>query len=64
MITTGRKPNLFLIGAPKCGTTSLASYLSDHPQIFVSDPKEPHFFNTDSENRKTWNWEEYEAIFK
>ncbi len=41
------KPNLFLVGAPKCGTTSLHNYLGQHPGIFMSDPKEPHYFSTD-----------------
>ena len=40
-------PNFFILGAPKCGTTSLAHWLSKHPSIFISDPKEPRFFNTD-----------------
>lgn len=38
-------PNLFIPGAPKCGTTSLHRYLAQHPQVFMSDPKEPHFFD-------------------
>ena len=38
------KPNLFIIGATKCGTTSLHNYLNAHPQIFMSEPKEPGFF--------------------
>ena len=38
------KVNLFLIGAPKCGTTSLANYLSLHDKIFVPKIKEPHYF--------------------
>lgn len=42
-----KKPNFFIIGAPKCGTTSMAAWLSEHPQIFMSDPKEPYFFSTD-----------------
>lgn len=42
-----RKPNFFIIGAPKCGTTSLAAYLSEHPNVYMSPIKEPHFFNTD-----------------
>lgn len=42
-----RKPNFFIIGAPKCGTTSLAAYLSDHPNVYMSSVKEPHFFNDD-----------------
>ncbi len=41
------KPNLFIIGAPKCGTTALAAYLSDHPNIFVCPIKEPFFFDRD-----------------
>lgn len=39
--------SFFLIGAPKCGTTSLAKHLSAHPEISFSDPKEPHFFSPD-----------------
>ena len=38
------RPNLFLVGAAKSGTTSLANYLDQHPDIFVSAPKEPNFF--------------------
>jgi hypothetical protein len=41
------KPNFFIIGAPKCGTTSLAAWLADHQNIYMSPTKEPHFFNTD-----------------
>ncbi|MGH8126821.1 MAG: sulfotransferase family protein, partial [Gammaproteobacteria bacterium] len=47
----GPVPNLFLVGAPKCGTTSLYEYLRRHPQIFFpfsSDDygrvKEPNHF--------------------
>jgi Sulfotransferase family len=40
------KPNFFILGAPKCGTTSLAVWLSEHPHIYMPQ-KEPHFFNTD-----------------
>lgn len=38
------KPNFFIVGAPKAGTTSLSSYLSDHPQVFIPKNKEPSFF--------------------
>src|SRR5688572_22560028 len=34
-----------IVGAPRCGTTSLARYLSSHPSICFSTPKEPHFFS-------------------
>jgi hypothetical protein len=42
-----RKPNFFIVGAPKCGTTALHAYLGSHPNIFLSEPKEPNFFSTD-----------------
>jgi hypothetical protein len=38
-------PNFFIIGAPKCGTTSLADWLSQHPGIFMCRPKEPHYYS-------------------
>lgn len=41
------RPNFFIVGAPKCGTTAWADYLATHPDIGFSDVKEPHFFNTD-----------------
>ena len=41
------KPNFFIAGAPRCGTTALYSYLRQHPDVFLPDYKEPHFFNTD-----------------
>ena len=44
---TDGMPNLFIIGAPKCGTSALAHYLSEHPNVFFSDPKEPFFLSDD-----------------
>ena len=38
------KPNLFIVGFAKCGTTALHEYLSTHPNVHPSFPKEPHFF--------------------
>jgi hypothetical protein len=37
-------PNFLIIGAQKAGTTSVYEYLSQHPDLFMSTPKEPHFF--------------------
>ena len=45
----GPRPNLFIIGAMKSATTSLHSYLSSHPEIFMSDPKEPSYFAEESQ---------------
>jgi len=44
-------PNLIVIGAAKCGTTSLHEYLDEHPQISMSREKELHFFV----DRKNWS---------
>ncbi|MEM9515311.1 MAG: sulfotransferase [Actinomycetota bacterium] len=44
---TGQLPTLYIIGAPKCGTTSLAQYVSEHPHAFVGYPKEPSYWSTD-----------------
>src|SRR5688500_5255551 len=38
-------PNLFLLGAAKCGTTSLHAILGQHPDIHACWGKEPTFFN-------------------
>jgi hypothetical protein len=38
-------PNLFIVGAAKAGTTALYRYLDEHPDIYMSPLKEPHFFS-------------------
>jgi hypothetical protein len=42
-----KTPNLFIIGAPRCGTTSLFAALKQHPDVYTSVLKEPHFYATD-----------------
>lgn len=54
-------PNVFLAGAPKCGTTSLASWLSTHPKCFVTPKKEPHFFG--DYLRRNMSISEYEGLY-
>lgn len=46
------KPNFFIVGAPKCGTTSLHEYLQRHPDVFMPFFKEPHFFGSDLEGSR------------
>jgi Sulfotransferase family len=36
-------PNFLIIGSAKSGTTALFEYLEQHPEVFLSNPKEPHF---------------------
>lgn len=57
-----KKTNFFIIGAPKCGTTSLAAWLAEHPSIYMSAVKEPHFFNVDG-TRFTKTLSDYDALF-
>lgn len=38
-------PNFFILGAGRSGTTTLAAVLREHPDIFMSTPKEPTFFS-------------------
>jgi hypothetical protein len=41
-----RKPDFFIVGAPKCGTTAMATYLGSHPEIFITT-EEFHYFGSD-----------------
>ena len=41
------RPDFFIVGAPKCGTTALYQYLRSHPQIFMPFHKEPLYFGQD-----------------
>jgi hypothetical protein len=50
------RPNLFVIGAMKSGTTSLHSYLAAHPQVFMSTPKEPRFFTKENVSSDYLEW--------
>ncbi|ADE13800.1 hypothetical protein Nhal_0617 [Nitrosococcus halophilus Nc 4] len=65
-----RIPNLFIIGAPKCGTTALSHYLAGHPMIFMAEQsgtKEPDFFDKDLAlshiPQKIRDWESYLGLF-
>jgi hypothetical protein len=41
---TIKLPNFLIVGASRCGTTSLYHYLKEHPDVFMSRIKEPSFF--------------------
>ena len=45
-----KEPNFFIVGAPRCGTTALYSYLSEHPNIFMPGVKELNYFADDFPN--------------
>ncbi len=43
-------PNFFILGAGRCGTTSLAEHLRRHRDVFIPEMKEPSFF------ADSWQW--------
>ena len=67
MSDTRKYPNFFIVGAPRCGTTSMYEYLREHPQIFMPNVKEPHYFGKDLTrigNAYKWTESEYLNLFK
>lgn len=63
---SAKKPNFFIVGAPKSATTSMHYYLRQHPEIFMSIPKEPFYFGSDldSHQLKTRDRREYHSFFQ
>jgi len=62
-----KNPNLFIVGAPKSGTTFLYHYLKQHPDIYFPNFKEPHFFGSDLMRRNgayNLSLDEYQDLFK
>lgn len=56
------KPNFFIVGAPKCGTTAMDEYLRQHPDIFMAK-KELHFFGSDIPRKERISKPEYLSHF-
>ena len=57
------KPQFFIVGAPKCGTTALWHWLRQHPQIYLPEKKELHYFGQDLDMYHS-SLEEYLDWFK
>ena len=54
-----RKPDFFLIGAAKAGTSSLFQYLVQHPRVFIPSIKEIYFFSDRAPPGKERTLEQY-----
>lgn len=62
-----KKPNLFIVGVPRAGTTSLYNYLKEHPEVFMSPVKGPNYFGEKSNNNFPEyhkNEKKYSSLFK
>ena len=58
-----RWPDFFLVGAPKCGTTTLFRYLEANEALFLAPEKEPGFFCADLPFRHVTSEPDYAALF-
>lgn len=47
-------PNFFIVGAPRCSTGSMWTYLKGHPEVFMPVDKELYFFDRDLWGREKW----------
>jgi hypothetical protein len=58
-------PNFFIAGMPRCGTSSMVTYLKQHPDVYLSPFKEPHFFSKDLNMPTNYIWREelYSSLF-
>ena len=64
-------PNFIIVGAAKSGTTSLYHYLSEHPDVFMTNPKEVNYFSAEEitqqglyyKDHKTLSFEAYKELF-
>ncbi len=57
-------PDFVIVGAPKCGTTAIHTTLRQHPQLFLSGIKEPHYFARDfPRRREVETIEDYDHLF-
>ncbi|MGB0652276.1 MAG: sulfotransferase family protein [Thermoplasmatota archaeon] len=58
------RPNFFLIGAPKSGTSAMCAYLRQHPEVFLPRLKEPYWFSSDLLNPpRVHSEKEYLGLF-
>lgn len=55
-------PNYLVIGAQKSATSSVCDLLAQHPEVFMTDPKEPYFFSNEEVWSKGLGW--YESLFE
>ena len=57
-------PNFLIIGVPKAGTTSLYYWLKQHPEVYMSPIKEPHYFSQIGNKDHITDWDDYLRLFE
>lgn len=57
-------PDFFLLGAPKCGTTTVAQWLKEQDSLFLPSVKEPNFFNFDEKMYASHTEKQYFDLYK
>ncbi|NOU51952.1 sulfotransferase [Pseudoalteromonas sp. JBTF-M23] len=60
-----QRPNLFIVGAPRSGTSALYLSLKQHPEVSLSVLKEPHFLADDLpiQPHTLTDWQDYQSLF-
>ncbi len=56
-------PNFLIVGVPKAGTTSVYYWLNQHPQVYMSPIKEPHYFSQIGNEDHINSWDNYVKLF-
>jgi hypothetical protein len=54
-----QRPTFLILGTSRAGSTSLYHYLSQHPDVFMSEPKEPRFFFMEYKRGPDYYWQSY-----
>jgi hypothetical protein len=58
-----KRPNFFIVGAPRCGTTAMSEYLRTHPHVYFAPIKEPYYFSSDFSGYGIRSEAEYLRLF-
>lgn len=65
MTKAEQRPDFFIVGAPKCGTTAMNDYLRQHPQVFMPERKDITYFGADLKFRHPRiSRDEYLSLFR
>jgi len=60
-----KTPDFFIAGAPRCGTTAMHSWMRQHPEVFMPEKKDVHYFGSDPNlNSEYKSPSQYLELFK